>query len=161
VRVAFYGGLGEIGANMASVEVDGRIALIDVGLIFPDAEHHGIDLILPDWASLRDRAGDLHCAVITHAHWDHAQNFDLFPNAPLLRHEHELRYARKPHRNDWATPRWTAAMLEFEASVQTKPQQDLFASAPTPSLRVRRLPLQWQPPTADAPPMSVEEEETC
>ena len=87
VRVSFYGGLGEIGRNMASVEVDGRIALIDVGLIFPDAEHHGIDLILPDWSTLRERADDVHCAVITHGHEDHmgALPFFLrdFPNVPV------------------------------------------------------------------------------
>nr|WP_298727526.1 UvrD-helicase domain-containing protein [uncultured Steroidobacter sp.] len=44
---------------------------------------------------------------------------------------------------------WPEVRSHFESSVQTKPQQDLFASAPTPSLRVRRLPLQWQPPIAD------------
>lgn len=87
VRVSFFGGLGEIGRNMASVEVDGRIALIDVGLIFPDAEHHGIDLILPDWSSLRERRADLHCVVITHGHEDHmgALPFFLreFPSVPV------------------------------------------------------------------------------
>lgn len=44
---------------------------------------------------------------------------------------------------------WPEVQSHFESSVQTKPQQDLFASVPTPSLRVRRLPAQWQPPTAD------------
>ncbi|HVM15253.1 MAG TPA: ribonuclease J [Egibacteraceae bacterium] len=87
VRVSFFGGLGEIGRNMASVEVDGRMALIDVGLIFPDAEHHGIDLILPDWSTLRDRAGDLHCAVITHGHEDHMGALPFFwrdfPDVPV------------------------------------------------------------------------------
>jgi ribonuclease J len=87
VTVAFYGGLGEIGANMASVEVDGRITLIDVGLTFPDAEHHGVDLILPDWAPLRERAGDVHCVVLTHGHEDHmgALPFFLreFPGTPV------------------------------------------------------------------------------
>jgi ribonuclease J len=71
VEISFLGGLGEIGANMAAVEVDGRIALIDVGLIFPDAEHYGIDLILPDWSILRDRADDLDCVILTHGHEDH------------------------------------------------------------------------------------------
>ena len=61
---------------------------------------------------------DIDVTVVTHAHWDHAQNFDLF-DAPLLIHTHELKYARKPHENDWATPRWTAAMLEFESRVET------------------------------------------
>ncbi|MDP8970492.1 MAG: ribonuclease J [Actinomycetota bacterium] len=87
VEVAFFGGLGEIGCNMASVEVDGRIALIDVGLIFPDAQHYGIDLILPDWSALRQRVDDLHCIVITHGHEDHmgALPFFLreFPGVPV------------------------------------------------------------------------------
>ncbi|MGH8896383.1 MAG: ribonuclease J [Egibacteraceae bacterium] len=87
VEVAFYGGLGEIGCNMASVEVDGRIALLDVGLSFPDAQHYGIDLILPDWARLRSRADDLHCVVVTHGHEDHmgALPFLLreFPYVPV------------------------------------------------------------------------------
>ena len=87
VTVSFFGGLGEIGRNMASIEVDGRIALIDVGLIFPDAEHHGIDLILPDWSPLRERAGEIHCVVLTHGHEDHmgALPFFLreFPDVPI------------------------------------------------------------------------------
>ncbi|CAN5855857.1 ribonuclease J [soil metagenome] len=77
-RVSFYGGLGEIGANMASVEVDGRLAILDVGLTFPDAEHYGIDLILPDWAPLRDRADDVDCVVITHGHEDHMGALPFF-----------------------------------------------------------------------------------
>jgi ribonuclease J len=87
VTVAFYGGLGEIGRNMASIEVDGKIAVIDVGLTFPDAEHHGIDLILPDWSALRARSEDVHCVVITHGHEDHmgALPFFLrdFPGVPI------------------------------------------------------------------------------
>ena len=55
---------------------------------------------------------DVDVAVMTHAHWDHAQNYDVFPNAELLIHEWELRYVRNPHPNDWATPRWTGAMLD-------------------------------------------------
>jgi len=78
VEISFLGGLGEIGANMAAIEVDGRIALIDVGLIFPDAEHYGIDLILPDWAVLRDRADDLDCVVLTHGHEDHIGALPFF-----------------------------------------------------------------------------------
>jgi ribonuclease J len=77
-EVAFYGGLGEIGANMATVEVDGRIAVVDVGLTFPDAEHYGVDLILPDWAALRERADDVHCVIITHGHEDHLGALPFF-----------------------------------------------------------------------------------
>ncbi len=72
---------------MATVEVAGRIAVIDVGLTFPDAEHFGIDLILPDWSRLRERADDVHCVVITHGHEDHmgALPFFLrdFPNVAI------------------------------------------------------------------------------
>ncbi len=58
-----------------------------------------------------DRA-DVDVAVMTHAHWDHAQNYDVFPQAELLIHEWERKYIRNPHPNDWATPRWTGAMLD-------------------------------------------------
>lgn len=78
VSVRFFGGLGEIGANMAAVEVDGAILLIDVGLTFPDAEHYGIDLILPDWSELRDRAADITAVVITHGHEDHVGALPFF-----------------------------------------------------------------------------------
>lgn len=55
---------------------------------------------------------DIDVAVMSHAHWDHNQNFDLFEHAPLLIHPWERRYAQHPHRNDWSTPRWTGAMVE-------------------------------------------------
>ena len=88
VVVSFFGGLGEIGANMAAVEVDGRILLIDVGLLFPDAEHFGIDLILPDWAEIRRRADDVHAIVITHGHEDHMGALPFFlrdiPGVPIF-----------------------------------------------------------------------------
>ena len=55
---------------------------------------------------------DIDAVVLTHAHWDHVQNIDLFESAPLYLHPHERRYAHRPHRNDWATPQWTGAILE-------------------------------------------------
>ena len=45
--------------------------------------------------------------VMTHAHWDHVQNWDVFDHAPILLHRTEWRYCQRPHRNDWATPLWT------------------------------------------------------
>src|ERR1700709_775127 len=56
--------------------------------------------------------GDIETVLLTRAHLDHAQNIDLFPNAELLLHPWERKYAAAPHPNDWATPAWTGAMLE-------------------------------------------------
>ena len=61
---------------------------------------------------------DIDVTVMSHAHWDHSQNFDLFDHAPMLVHPLERKYAHKPHHNDWATPRWTGAMIEFQSRVQ-------------------------------------------
>lgn len=66
-------------------------------------------------AALAERGlapADIHVAAMTHAHWDHAQNYDVFPRAEVLIHEWERKYARNPHPNDWATPLWTTAMLD-------------------------------------------------
>ena len=65
------GGLGEIGKNMTVVERDGRIVIVDTGLMFPTAEMLGIDLVLPDFSYLRDRADDIEAIVLTHGHEDH------------------------------------------------------------------------------------------
>ena len=56
LRILPLGGLGEIGKNMTVVEYDGRIVIVDTGLMFPTAEMLGIDLVLPDFSYLRDRA---------------------------------------------------------------------------------------------------------
>jgi ribonuclease J len=65
------GGLGEIGKNMTVVEYDGRIVVVDTGLMFPTAEMHGIDLVLPDFTYLRERSEDIEAIVLTHGHEDH------------------------------------------------------------------------------------------
>jgi ribonuclease J len=71
VRIVFLGGLGEIGRNCACIEVDGRIILLDCGLMFPDADMPGIDLVLPDFTYLHDNADRIDGAVLTHGHEDH------------------------------------------------------------------------------------------
>lgn len=71
VRVVFLGGLGEIGRNCACIEHSGRILLVDVGLMFPDANMPGIDLVLPDFTYLRENAERVEAAVLTHGHEDH------------------------------------------------------------------------------------------
>jgi ribonuclease J len=71
LRVLPLGGLGEIGKNMTVVEYDGRIVVVDTGLAFPTTEMLGIDLVLPDFSYLRDRADDIEAIVLTHGHEDH------------------------------------------------------------------------------------------
>ena len=71
VEIVFLGGLGSIGRNMATIEIDGRIAVVDCGVLFPDAEHLGVDLILPDWRWLVSRRDDIEAVFLTHGHLDH------------------------------------------------------------------------------------------
>jgi ribonuclease J len=71
LRVLPLGGLGEIGKNMTVVEHDGRIVVVDVGLRFPTPEMVGIDLVLPDFSYLRERAREIEAIVVTHGHEDH------------------------------------------------------------------------------------------
>jgi ribonuclease J len=71
ISVTFLGGLGEIGRNCAAFEVDGKIALVDVGLMFPEEDMLGVDLVFPDWSWLLKRAGDVSLVILTHGHEDH------------------------------------------------------------------------------------------
>ncbi len=71
LRVLPLGGLGEIGKNMTVIEQDDRIVVVDVGLRFPTPEMVGIDLVLPDFSYLRERARDIEAIVVTHGHEDH------------------------------------------------------------------------------------------
>ena len=71
VSVTFLGGLGEIGRNCAAIEVEGRIMLLDCGLMFPDADMLGVDLVLPDFRWLLERADDIEGCIVTHGHEDH------------------------------------------------------------------------------------------
>ncbi|MBX7068060.1 MAG: ribonuclease J, partial [Microthrixaceae bacterium] len=71
VRITFLGGLGEIGRNCAAIEIEGRIMLLDCGLMFPDTDMLGIDVVLPDFTWLRERADDIEGCVLTHGHEDH------------------------------------------------------------------------------------------
>jgi ribonuclease J len=71
LRVLPLGGLGEVGKNMTVVEQDGRIVVVDVGLRFPTPDMVGIDLVLPDFSYLRERARDIEGVIVTHGHEDH------------------------------------------------------------------------------------------
>jgi ribonuclease J len=71
VRIIFLGGLGEIGRNCFCIEAEGRILVVDCGLMFPDADMPGVDLVLPDFTYLREHADRVEGVVITHGHEDH------------------------------------------------------------------------------------------
>jgi ribonuclease J len=71
LRVIALGGLGEIGRNMAVLEFDGRLLVIDCGVLFPEAEQPGVDLILPDFGVIEHRLADIEAVVLTHGHEDH------------------------------------------------------------------------------------------
>lgn len=71
VRIIALGGLGEVGRNMAVIEHDGQLLVIDCGVLFPEDHHPGVDLILPDFEYLEDRLDDIQAIVLTHGHEDH------------------------------------------------------------------------------------------
>ena len=71
IRLTFLGGLGEIGRNCACVEQDGRLLLLDCGLMFPEVDMLGVDLVLPDFTWLRENAERLEGCLLTHGHEDH------------------------------------------------------------------------------------------
>jgi ribonuclease J len=71
LHIVPLGGLGEVGKNMTAYETGGEIVVVDAGLAFPRDEHLGVDLILPDFSYLRDRATRVRAVVLTHAHEDH------------------------------------------------------------------------------------------
>ncbi|MDQ1573844.1 MAG: ribonuclease, partial [Actinomycetota bacterium] len=71
LRVIPIGGLGEIGRNMTSYEIDGKILIVDCGVLFPEETQPGVDLILPDFSPIRERLDDVVGVVLTHGHEDH------------------------------------------------------------------------------------------
>jgi ribonuclease J len=89
VRIVFLGGLGEIGRNCMVIEQgtgqDRSLLIIDCGLMFPEADMHGIDLVLPDFTYLRENAEQITALVATHGHEDHVGGIQF-----LLRDEHGI-----------------------------------------------------------------------
>ncbi|MFB7402711.1 ribonuclease J [Streptomyces rubiginosohelvolus] len=88
LRVTPLGGLGEIGRNMTVFEYGGRLLIVDCGVLFPEEEQPGIDLILPDFTTIRDRLDDIEGIVLTHGHEDHIGGVPyllrLKPDIPLI-----------------------------------------------------------------------------
>jgi ribonuclease J len=71
LRIIPLGGIGEIGRNMTVFEIDGKLLIIDCGVLFPEETQPGVDLILPDFEPIRDRLDDIIAVVLTHGHEDH------------------------------------------------------------------------------------------
>lgn len=87
IKIIPLGGVCEIGKNMMLYEYDDRILIVDCGISFPDEDHPGVDLIIPDWTYLRDNASRIAGLVLTHGHEDHvgAMGYFLrdFPEVPI------------------------------------------------------------------------------
>jgi len=71
IRITPLGGLGEIGGNIAVFETENEAILVDVGMSFPDADMHGVDILVPDFSYIREIKDKIVAVIITHAHEDH------------------------------------------------------------------------------------------
>ncbi|WP_157368442.1 ribonuclease J [Alloactinosynnema sp. L-07] len=71
LRVVALGGIGEIGRNMTVFEYGGKLLIVDCGVLFPEDQQPGVDLILPDFRAIEDRLSDIDALVLTHGHEDH------------------------------------------------------------------------------------------
>ncbi|WP_026536244.1 ribonuclease J [Arthrobacter sp. H14] len=71
MRIVPLGGLGEIGRNMAVFELNGKLLIVDCGVLFPEEHQPGVDLILPDFSYIEDRLDDIVAVILTHGHEDH------------------------------------------------------------------------------------------
>lgn len=99
--------------------VEGLDATGEPKRILFDPAHVGRRTLL--WDALAKRGlgpRDIDGVVLSHSHWDHIQNIDVFDHAPVMIHPYERAYSLEPHRNDWATPAWTGTILERQKLVE-------------------------------------------
>ncbi|WP_247596127.1 MULTISPECIES: ribonuclease J [unclassified Rhodococcus (in: high G+C Gram-positive bacteria)] len=71
LRIVALGGIGEIGRNMTVFEHQGKLLIVDCGVLFPEDQQPGVDLILPDFRHIENRMADVEAVVLTHGHEDH------------------------------------------------------------------------------------------
>ncbi len=88
LRIVPLGGLGEIGRNMTVFEHQGRLLIVDCGVLFPEEHQPGVDVILPDFTWIRDRLDKIEGIVLTHGHEDHIGGVPYLlkerPDIPLI-----------------------------------------------------------------------------
>ncbi len=115
LRIVALGGLGEIGRNMSVLEYDGRLLVIDCGVLFPEDDQPGVDLILPDFDYIHDRLGDIDAIVLTHGHEDHIGAVPyllrLRPDIPLVGSQLTLAFVEAKLKEHRITP-FTFAVRE-------------------------------------------------
>ncbi|MCT1775669.1 ribonuclease J [Brachybacterium sp. p3-SID957] len=115
LRIIPLGGLGDVGRNMAVLEFDGRLLIIDCGVLFPEDAQPGVDLILPDFDQIRDRLDDVAAIVLTHGHEDHIGAVPyllrLKPDIPLVGSQLTLAFVEAKLREHRITP-YTLAVKE-------------------------------------------------
>ncbi|HEX2171591.1 MAG TPA: MBL fold metallo-hydrolase, partial [Dehalococcoidia bacterium] len=83
------------------------------------------DLLISELGKRGLSPADIHAVVLTHAHWDHMLNIDLFPNADVYIHPWEREYVKSPHPDDFATPTYTGMILEQCKLVEIKEGQEI------------------------------------
>ncbi|MFF0902436.1 UNVERIFIED_CONTAM: ribonuclease J [Kocuria sp. CPCC 205316] len=109
LRITPLGGLGEIGRNMTVFEHAGKLLVVDCGVLFPEEHQPGIDVILPDFTSIRDRLGDVVGIVLTHGHEDHIGGVPYLlkerPDIPVIGSELTLAFITAKLKEHRITPK--------------------------------------------------------
>ncbi|MFI7743877.1 ribonuclease J [Kocuria rhizosphaericola] len=109
LRVTPLGGLGEIGRNMTVFEHAGKLLVVDCGVLFPEEHQPGIDVILPDFTSIRHRLGDIVGIVLTHGHEDHIGGVPYLlkerPDIPVIGSELTLAFITSKLKEHRITPK--------------------------------------------------------
>lgn len=115
LRITPLGGLGEVGRNMTVFEYEGRLLIVDCGVLFPEESQPGVDLILPDFTSIEDRLDDVVAIVLTHGHEDHIGAVPyllrLKPDIPLVGSQLTLAFVEAKLREHRINP-YTLAVKE-------------------------------------------------